>query len=87
MTRTSKLVTARVRLNEQGRLVIPAELRAAAGLEPGSDLVLEAREGEVRIRNVRTAVARVQDKYRRLAKGRDLVDELLAERRKEAARD
>jgi AbrB family looped-hinge helix DNA binding protein len=86
MTQSSKSVTARVRLNEQGRLVIPAELRAAAGLEPGSDLVLEAREGEVRIRSIGAAVARVQDKYRRLAKGRNMVDELLAERREEAKR-
>jgi AbrB family looped-hinge helix DNA binding protein len=81
------MVAFRTRVNEQGRLVIPSELRAAAGIKPGSEVVLEACDGEVRIRNVDTAVTRVQEKYRRLARGRKIVDEFLAERRAEAARE
>ena len=75
----------RARITKQGRLVIPAELLAAAGIEPGSDVVLEARDGEIRIRSLDAAIARVQEKYKRLARGRNMVDELLAERRLDAA--
>jgi len=81
------MAAARVRLNHQGRLVIPVELRREAGLEPGSEVVLETVEGEVRIRRADAALARVQQKYRRLARGRKVVDELLNERRREAARE
>jgi AbrB family looped-hinge helix DNA binding protein len=81
------MAAIRARVNEQGRLVIPAELRAAAGIKPGSDVVLEARDGEVRIRSVDAAVARVQEKYKRLARGRSIVDEFLAERREDATRE
>jgi AbrB family looped-hinge helix DNA binding protein len=81
------MVASRVRINQQGRLVIPAELRAASGLKPGSEVVLEAHEGEIRIRSVDEALIRVQAKYKRLAQGRNMVDEFLAERREEAARE
>jgi len=77
----------RMRLNRQGRVVIPAELRAASGIALGSEVVLEAFEGEVRIRSVDAAVTRVQAKYKDLAQGRRVVDELLAERREEAERE
>lgn len=77
----------RVRVNEQGRVVIPSELRALAGIKPGSDVVLEACDGEVRIRSVDAAVKRIQEKYSRLAKGRKVVEELLADRREEAKRE
>ncbi len=77
----------RMRLNRQGRVVIPAKLRAASGIALGSEVVLEAFEGEVRIRSVDAAVTRVQAKYKDLAQGRRVVDELLAERREEAERE
>ena len=73
----------KTRINEQGRLVIPAELRAATGIKPGSDVVIEECDGEVRIRSVDAAVMRVQEKYKRLGRGRNVIDELLAERREE----
>jgi len=38
----------RARINEQGRIVIPAECRAAAGLKPGDELLIEP-VGEGRI--------------------------------------
>lgn len=81
------MVAFRARVNQQGRVVIPSEVRAAAGIKPGSDVVLEACDGEVRIRSVDAAVARVQEKYKRLARGRNVVDEFLAERREEATRE
>jgi AbrB family looped-hinge helix DNA binding protein len=81
------MVASRVRINQQGRLVIPAELRAASGIKPGSEVVIEAHQGEIRIRSVDEALSRVQAKYKRLAEDRNVVDEFLAERREEAGRE
>jgi AbrB family looped-hinge helix DNA binding protein len=77
-----------VRLNEQGRIVIPAECRAMAGLKPGDDLIVEAvGEGEVRLRTKAQALKEAQQIVARHSAGRDLVAELIAERREEAARE
>ena len=79
----------RARINKQGRLVIPAECRAAAGIKPGDDVLIEAvGEGELRLRTRRQAVKAAQDIVaRRVPKTRDLVAELIAERRDEAGRE
>jgi AbrB family looped-hinge helix DNA binding protein len=80
---------ARVRLNQQGRIVIPAECRAAAGLKPGDELIIETvGEGELRLRTRRQAIKEAQAIIARyVPKGRDLVQELIDERRAEAARE
>jgi AbrB family looped-hinge helix DNA binding protein len=80
---------AHAKMNRQGRIVIPAECRAAAGLQPGDDLIVEATgEGELRLRTREQAVRKAQEivaPY--LPKGHDLVQEFIDERRAEAARE
>jgi AbrB family looped-hinge helix DNA binding protein len=82
-------MTARARMNQQGRIVIPAECRRAAGLKPGDDLLIEAvGEGELRLRTRAQALKEAQAIVARyLPKGRDLVQEFINDRRKEAARE
>jgi AbrB family looped-hinge helix DNA binding protein len=77
------------RVNQQGRIVIPAECRAAAGLKPGDDLLIEAvGEGELRLLTRAQAIKEAQAIVARyVPKNRDLVAELIAERRAEAARE
>jgi AbrB family looped-hinge helix DNA binding protein len=77
------------RINQQGRIVIPAECRAAAGMKPGDELLVEpVGEGELRLRTRRQAIKEAQALVARyLPKGRDLVQELIDERREEAARE
>jgi bifunctional DNA-binding transcriptional regulator/antitoxin component of YhaV-PrlF toxin-antitoxin module len=75
------MVRIKMRLDRQGGLVVPVELCRTAGLDPGSEVVLEAAGGEVHIRHAGAALARVQEKYKRLARGRRVVDEFLTERR------
>jgi AbrB family looped-hinge helix DNA binding protein len=79
---------ARARLNHQGRIVIPAECRAAAGLKPGDELLIEViGEGELRLRTKDQALREAQRIVARYGSGRDLVAELIAERREEATRE
>lgn len=82
-------MAARARINQQGRIVIPAECRAAAGLKPGDELLIEAiGEGELRLRTKEQALREAQRIVSRYGSGsRDLVAELIAERREEAARE
>ncbi len=80
---------AKARVNQQGRIVIPAECRAAAGIKPGDELLVEAvGEGELRLRTPEQAIKAAQAIVaRRVPKDRDLVAELIAERRAEAERE
>ena len=79
----------RTRINQQGRIVIPAQCRAAAGLKPGDELLIETvGEGELRLRTKEQALREAQRIVARYTSGsRDLVAELIAERREEAARE
>jgi AbrB family looped-hinge helix DNA binding protein len=80
---------ASARMDQQGGILIPAECRAAAGLEPGDELLIEAvGEGQLRLRTRERALKEAQAIVARyLPKGRDLVQELIDERRHEAARE
>ena len=74
-------------ISEGGRLVIPAAYRKALGLKPGDEVLLTLEDGEIRVVSTRQAVARAQNLIRRyIPKGRSLSEELIKERREEAAR-
>ncbi len=71
-----------------GRIVIPARMRQALGLKPGDDVILELEGGQLRVMTRSEGVRRAQailHKY--LANVPSAAEELLAERRAEAARD
>lgn len=77
---------ARMKLNENGRVVIPSELRAALGIQAGDELVMRIEDDELRITTLKRRIERAQNQVARYKKrGRSLVDELFAMRR-EAAR-
>ncbi len=81
------MVSEKTRLGPGGRIVIPAEYRRALGLKPGDDLILVLDDGELRLMTLRRAIERAQAIVRRyVPEGRLLSDELLQERREEAAR-
>ena len=70
-------------MGDRGRLVIPADLRERAGLTEGTALILlETPTGLVLLTR-----AQLQELVRADLGGLDLVGELLAERRAEAAAD
>ena len=80
--------TARARINENGRLVIPASFRKALGITPGDEVILQLEDDELRITTMKRRIERAQRRARQYVKpGTSLVDELLAERREAAKRE
>jgi AbrB family looped-hinge helix DNA binding protein len=83
-TRTRKRTT----LDRYGRVLIPAEIRDALGLKPGDRLIARVIDGELRLMTIREGIRRAQAIVRRHTAGQpSLVDELIAERRREAERE
>jgi AbrB family looped-hinge helix DNA binding protein len=76
-----------VRLGDRGRLVLPAELRRAAQLEEGDVLSLTLERDGVRLRSRAQAARAGRGMFAHLAPERDLVAELIAERRADAKRE
>ena len=77
----------KTRIGEGGRLVIPSSYRKALGLKPGDEVVLLLEEREIRIVSTRHAIRQAQALVRRyIPEGRSLSEELIQERRDEAAR-
>jgi AbrB family looped-hinge helix DNA binding protein len=81
--------TARAKIDKAGRILIPAKLRAELNVEPGDPVVLETSGDELRVRPYRLAIREAQAIVRKYIpdRNRSLVDELNAERRKEAERE
>ncbi len=73
--------TYSVVMGDRGRLVIPAEVRSAAGLVEGTKLVLLPTGAGLVLMTREQLRNRVRDDLA----GLDLVEELLAERRRAAA--
>jgi AbrB family looped-hinge helix DNA binding protein len=79
---------ARLRINENGRVVIPAPFRKALGLNPGDEVILRLEDDELRITTMKRRIERAQRHSRQYVKpGVSLADELIAERREAAKRE
>lgn len=77
-----------MKMSEGGRVVIPAEIRQSLGLKEGDAVLFELRDGEAVITTRASRIRRAQEIVRQyVPAGTSLVDELIAERRQEAARD
>jgi antitoxin PrlF len=72
-------------VGQQGRLVIPAEVRNALGLAAGDRLHLRLVGRSVVLERPQDAAAELRGLAARVPKNRSLVDELLEERRLAAA--
>lgn len=78
-----------VALDQAGRLVLPAAVRKALGLKPGSRLILSVEGQVVKLTPMREAIRKAQAILApyRPKDGHSVVDDLIAERRAEAARE
>jgi bifunctional DNA-binding transcriptional regulator/antitoxin component of YhaV-PrlF toxin-antitoxin module len=80
--------TFHVRVIDGGKIVLPPALRRKHGFEVGKTLVVEESPGGVTIRSLDDAVAAAQAIMAKVAPAdRVLSDELIADRRAEAARE
>lgn len=80
-TRSTKIV-------DGGKLVIPVSYRRELGIDVGDTVVMEIADGELRVRSLDAAIANAQRLMRQLVpENVSLSDELVADRRDEAARE
>ncbi|WP_174273766.1 AbrB/MazE/SpoVT family DNA-binding domain-containing protein [Sphingomonas bacterium] len=83
-------MTYQVRVGEDGRIVLPADLTREIGLKPGDALAIERQQGKLVMQTYDDIVRQGQDRFRALLPegfSGSLVDQLIADRRAEAARD
>ncbi len=76
-----------IRLGDRGRLVLPADLRRRLDVSTGDELVATLEGDGVRIVSRRQLARQARGAMRSRALGRDLVSELLAERKTEAEQE
>jgi AbrB family looped-hinge helix DNA binding protein len=81
------MIEVRGRVNENGRIVLPAAFRESLGIKTGDEIVLRLEDNEIRIASLRGQVDHVRKIVQRYIKpGTRLSRELIRERRR-AARD
>lgn len=49
------------RVQQKGQVVIPAKVRRQAGIEPGDEVLVEARDGQVVVRKRRGVIEYVEE--------------------------
>ena len=70
---TSKPRFFNARINENGRIVIPAAIREQMGLKAGEAVVMEIEDGILRMESHRAHIRRIQQEFRQpAAPGRKL---------------
>ena len=81
-------LSAKTPLSANGRIVIPAAIRAELGFAPGDTLLMDVEDGVLRIESYPARIRRIQREFEPYIKPGVLAsDELIAERREEARRE
>ena len=87
MSKTDEL-TVKTRVAEGGRIVIPAKLRQALGIEIGENVTLSVKDNSLQITTQKEALRRLQALVRKhVPEDVSLADELIRERREESVRE
>ncbi|MCY7419665.1 MAG: AbrB family transcriptional regulator [Chloroflexi bacterium] len=74
-----------VRFKPDGRVLVPVELRRALGASPGEPLVARVQDRQLVIERRVDALRRIQGRFAHVPAGVSLADELIDDRRREAA--
>jgi AbrB family looped-hinge helix DNA binding protein len=78
----------RAKVNDEGRLVIPAPCRKQLGLQPGQEVLLQVTRDGILLTTFDQALKHFQDEVTKLVgPGVSLPDDLIADRRAEATRE
>ena len=87
-TPEQKQETQRVRIDKAGRLVVPANIRKALGIEAAQELSVRLVDDGIRLQTLDAGLERVWAIARRRGKTvPDVVDDFIAQRRADAAGD
>ena len=85
MSQNWNMEETRMRMSENGRVVIPASIRKTLGIHPGDEMVLRVEDDELRITTLKNRIRQAQKRMRKYLKpGRSMADELILERREAA---
>lgn len=76
-----------MRVGQQGRLVLPADIRRRLGIDVGDEVVAEVEDERLVIESRDAVLRRMQRRWREADGSESPVDELIAERREEARRE
>lgn len=80
--------TETLTVGPDGRIVIPVRYRRALQIEPGDEVRVTLENGELRVIGRKAAIEQAQALVRKFVpEGTSLADELIAERRAEAAKE
>lgn len=81
-------ITAKSKINDNGRIVIPAEIRKQMALASGDTLVMTLEDGTLKIESQHARVRQVQESLARLIpSGRRLSQELTESRQEEVRQE
>lgn len=78
---------ARIKVNENGRVVIPAQFREALGIKLGDEVVLRMENQELHITTQKQRILRAQELIRRCVDAKRSLSKELIEERRESAKD
>lgn len=88
LERDGDRLTAKLKVGPGGRVLIPSAMREMLGVSEGDALMATIENGEMRLLSLAESVRRAQAKVRaRVPAGVSLVDELLADRRREVEQE
>jgi AbrB family looped-hinge helix DNA binding protein len=84
----TEMLSADAKVNENGRILIPAAIREQMGVKAGDDMVLTLEDGVLRVESYRAIIRKIQEEMQQYKKPGVLVsEEFIAERREEARRE
>jgi len=76
----------KTKINENGRLVIPASFRKALSIKAGDELILRIESDELHISNTKSALKRARKLVKQyIGDKTNLTDSLINDRRKEVS--
>ena len=76
-----------MRVDPQGRIVIPASMRRSLAIKPGEDLLIRVEDGRLVLERREQVLERVQSWFAKVPETVNMADELIAQRREEARKE
>jgi AbrB family looped-hinge helix DNA binding protein len=81
------LAATTLRVDRQGRLVVPIALRLALDIHPGTELQARVEDGRLVLETRGSILRRLRARFAKVPKTKKLADALIAERRADAQKE